>query len=122
MGQIKVTAAAANVDGTYTQISPLTDINALGNDEITITGTNFANALTTATTVTLGVKAGQSGTTADASVACTPTSTTPTQIKCKTTVFNEKNVGKIYEPTITVGGRTLTNPNSKTLTLKSSVD
>jgi len=88
MGDVEVTADAEIIGGSFSEISPLVDVNPLGNDLVTITGTNFPNELTDDMSVEFSIQDGQEDTSADPSVTCSPVSSTATSIVCRTSPFN----------------------------------
>jgi len=101
MGDTYVSASAVTIEPTLSSVSPMTDINPLGGNTLTFTGTGFPHTINDFDTldVLLDNDSGESD-----SVACTIVTTSNTEVTCVTQMFDKMNVGVVYVPTLTING------------------
>jgi len=121
LGDIPVSASTASISGQFSAISPATDVNVLGDTELTITGTAFPRSMATAQSGISIQFTAPSGGTAE-TVGCAITGSSSTEIKCMTNAFNKANLGLVYTPAIVMNGKSFTDTNSATITLAASLN
>jgi hypothetical protein len=90
---------------------PLTELNIIGADNITITGLNFPRDLSLST-VSIKFKD-------PAATTCVPVKSSSTSLVCLTDSFDLSNSGNVYGMTIVINGQTVSN--SLSFTLKTAI-
>jgi hypothetical protein len=93
-GMIPVVAGLATTPATVTSVSPMTDLNVLGGDKLTIKGTNFPEDLE-GSTIVFEFSDGQK-------TKCKAITTSFDSIVCETEKFALSALGKTYKATITI--------------------
>jgi len=116
MGDVPVSADASTIDGTYTSITPNTDINVLGDTLLTIEGTGFPATMATADDVSITF------TYLTETVNCQLMETSSTELKCMTDSFDKTNVGQSFTSEIIINQVTLTNTNDEELVMSSDLN
>lgn len=112
LGGIPTTGVTGiTIDCTLSAVTPGTDLNLLGADNITFTGTNLPRVLSSST---VAISFGDSQNT-----DCIPVISTATSLVCLTNAFAEADTSTTLNPTVVINGATVSHSSS--LTTKSSV-
>jgi len=93
------------VDCTATQIAPSVDLNVLGYDNLTITGTNFPKVLATST---VDIELSSQGPPAIGPIKCQAQSSSSTQLICQTRPFGVSALDKTLDVKITINALVIT--------------
>jgi len=93
------------VDCTATQITPSADLNVLGYDNLTITGTNFPKDLASST---VDIELSSQGPPAVGPIKCQPQSSSSTKLICQTRPFGVSALDETLDVKITINALVIT--------------